>query len=78
MDNKILLSTGAISLVLFEKEEKDFLNSIPDIIKRNLFPKLSDSEIEKELIKLHKIHASNRQNTNSSIGIKRKTNRNNK
>ena len=58
MDNKILLSTGAISLVLFEKEEKDFLKSIPDIIKRNLFPKLSDSEIEKELIKLHKIHAS--------------------
>ena len=61
-----------------EKEEKEFLNSIPDVIKRNLFPKLSDSEIEKELIKLHKIHASNRQNTNSSIGIKRKTNRNNK
>ena len=41
MEGKILLSTGAISLVLFEKEEKEFLNSIPDVIKRNLFPKLS-------------------------------------
>ena len=78
MDNKILLSTGAISLVLFEKEEKDFLNSIPDVIKRNLFPDLSDLEVEKELVKLHKKYGSNKQNTNSSIGTKRKTNRNNK
>lgn len=78
MDNKILLSTGAISLVLFEKEEKDFLKSIPDVIKRNLFPKLSDLEVDKELIKLHKKYGSNRQNTNTDTRTKRKTNRNNK
>ena len=78
MSEKILLGTGALSLVLFKKTEKEFIDSIPDIIKINLFPKLSKEEIELELIKLYKKHGSNRQDTKSDIGVKRKSSANNK